>query len=396
MTSILTRRSHRTPATSRRGARGTRTSNGRKVATVQRRSPLYLLLLVAVVALCLIGVVMVLSASSVTALQDHDNTWYFFKRQLIWMGVGVAALLVTSRLPYRYWNQLAAPLLGLSFVLLVLVLIPGVGRNLNGSSRWIGVGGFSFQPSELVKFALVVYVAEILSRTDRHPTDLHRTLKPVLGVFVTAAVLLILEPDLGTTIICGVVLFAMLLAAGASYFHLGVMGSAGALAVIAASASSQYRRNRVLAFIDPWDDPLNTGYQNLQSLVAIANGGLTGVGLGASRGKWGFLPYAHNDFIFAILAEEMGLVGGGFVVLTFMAIGVAGFAVASRIRDRFASLLAVGITTWIVAQAFVNIGAVIGALPITGVTLPFISLGGTSLVITLGAVGVVLNIARES
>lgn len=365
-------------------------------ATMQPKGPLYLLLLAAIVALCLIGVVMVLSASSVTALQERGSTWFFFRRQLMWMGLGASCLVVTSKVNFRRWAKMATPFLGFSMFLLVLVLIPGVGRNLNGSARWLGYGSLSFQPSEVVKFALVVYVAELLSRPDRPMTDLKLTLKPVLLVFGATAFLLILEPDLGTAIICGAVIFAMLLAAGASYLHLAAMGTLGAIIVTFASVSTNYRRARVVAFLDPWNDPLNTGYQNLQSLVSIANGGITGVGLGASRGKWGFLPYAHNDFIFAILAEEMGLVGAAFVVLTFVIIGIAGFAVASRVHDRFGALLVVGVTTWVVAQAFVNIGAVIGALPITGVTLPFISLGGTSLVITLAAIGVVLNVAREA
>lgn len=381
MTSILTRR---------------QPTKRRPVATVQRKSPLYLLLYSAVVSLCLIGVVMVLSASSVTALQEKGSTWFFFRRQLIWMGLGSACLIITSKVNFRWWAKVSTPFLGGSVLLLVLVLIPGVGRNLNGSSRWLGVGSLSLQPSEVVKFALIIYVASLLARPDRPMTDLNRTLKPVLIVFGVVAVLLILEPDLGTAIICGAVVFAMLVGAGASYLHLGAMATLGGIMVTLASVSTSYRRARVIAFRDPWEDPLNTGYQNLQSLVSIANGGITGVGLGASRGKWGFLPYAHNDFIFAILAEEMGLVGAAFVVLTFAIIGIAGYAVASRVHDRFGALIVVGVVTWVVAQAFVNIGAVIGALPITGVTLPFISLGGTSLVITMAAVGVVLNVAREA
>ncbi len=387
MTSILTRRPQRRAAS----------RNGRRtVATVQQKSALYLMLYAAIVSLCLIGVVMVLSASSVTALQERGSTWFFFRRQLVWMVLGVACLIATSKINFRWWARVAGPFLGFSVFLLVLVLIPGVGRNLNGSSRWLGVGSLSLQPSEIAKFALIVYVASLLADPARPMTDLRRTLRPVLGVFGTVAALLILEPDLGTAIICGAVVFAMLLAAGASYLHLGAMATLGGFIVTVASISTNYRRARVVAFLDPWEDPLNTGYQNLQSLVSIANGGITGVGLGASRGKWGFLPFAHNDFIFAILAEEMGLVGGAFVVFTFAAIGVAGYAVASRVRDRFGALLVVGVITWVVVQAFVNIGAVIGALPITGVTLPFISLGGTSLVITLAAVGVVLNVAREA
>ncbi len=387
MTSILTRRQQsRRPNSQKR----------RTVATVQRKSPLYLLLLAAIISLCLIGVVMVLSASSVTALQERGSTWFFFRRQLIWMALGSACLIITSKVNFRWWAKVSTPFLGFSLLLLVLVLIPGVGRNLNGSSRWLGVGSLTIQPSEIVKFSLIIYVASLLARPDRPMTDLHRTLKPVLIVFGVVAVLLILEPDLGTAIICGAVVFAMLVGAGASYLHLGAMATLGGIMVSVASVSTSYRRARVVAFRDPWEDPLNTGYQNLQSLVSIANGGITGVGLGASRGKWGFLPYAHNDFIFAILAEEMGLVGAAFVVLTFAIIGIAGYAVASRVRDRFGALVVVGVITWVVAQAFVNIGAVIGAMPITGVTLPFISLGGTSLVITMAAVGVVLNVAREA
>lgn len=398
MTSLLFRRTHTSKRESRSHHPASRTKpDGRGPRRrAGRRGPLFLLLLLAIISLSLIGLVMVLSASSVTALQTYDDSWYFFRRQLLWMGVGGAAMAVTSNINYRFWARLATPTLVVSFTLLLLVLIPGVGRQLNGSSRWLAVGPLSFQPSEVVKFALVVFVAELLSRPGRPISNTRLTINPVLLVLGLASLLLLLEPDLGTAIILGFIVMMMLVAAGTSAIHLAMLGTAGALLVSLAAASSGYRRRRVFAFLDPWADPLDTGFQNLQSLVSVANGGITGVGLGASRGKWGFLPYAHNDFIFAILAEEMGLVGGVFVVLAFTAIGAIGLIAASRVRDRFGSLLAVGITTWIVSQAFINIGVVIGALPTTGVTLPLISLGGTSLIFTLAACGVLLNITRHA
>ncbi len=387
MTSILTR-SHPT-----RTAKGSRRAASRRSA---QPGPVFLGLLAIIIGLSFLGVVMVLSASSVTALDEYGDSWHFFRRQAMWLCIGLAAMVVTTVVDYRMWARIAKPLLLVCVALLCIVLIPQFGRNINGSSRWIAVGGFTFQPSEIVKLALIVFVADLLAKPSRPIEDLKGTVAPVLLWLGGVALLVVLEPDLGTAIISAIIVFAMLNAAGLSKTVLAGLATLGTLGAGLFAFTSSYRRERIFAFRDPWADELDTGFQNLQSLVAISNGGITGTGLGASRGKWGFLPYAHNDFIFAIVAEELGLIGGVVVVLSFLGFAIAGLIVAARVRDRFGSLLAVGITTWIVVQAFVNIGVVIGALPVTGVTLPFMSLGGTSLVLTLAACGMLLNVAREA
>ncbi len=361
-------------------------------------SPLYALLLLLGFGMSLYGLVMVLSASSSGALGGGDP-WHWFRRQALWLGAGFVVAFITSRIDYRLWRERAvAPLMGLSIVLLVAVFIPGIGINVLGSSRWVGWGSFTFQPSELAKFALIVWAADLLSRPQRSVTDLHQTVYPLLGVTCVFSALLLVEPDLGTAVLVVGIILVMLYAAGGALHHLGIItASAGAAAGILAYAAS-YRRRRLFAFSDPWADPIDVGYQTVQAGVSIANGGITGVGLGAARGKWGYVPLAHSDFIFAIVAEEFGLVGGIAVVGCFLAIGMLGYLVAHRIRqsDPFGAFLAIGITSWIVMQAFINIGAVIGVLPITGVTLPFLSAGGSSLVVTMAAYGVLLNIASHA
>ena len=376
-------------------ARARRLGPGSPEAPPQRRSRL-LALLVIVGALQVIGLVMVLSASSVISLRDYGSSWYHFNRQAAWAGVSLVALVVLSRIDYRAFRRLSTPLLVAAIALLLLVLVPGVGISVNGASRWLGVGPLRFQPSELAKLALVVWAADLLTRRSQLLGDSRATIGPVVIVVGLVAVPIVLEPDLGTAIIIGAIGTSVLYAAGVRLLPLVGLASLGAAATVALTMMRSYRRARLLAFLDPWADPLNTGYQTIQSLVGIASGGVTGVGVGASRTKWGFLPFAHTDFIFAIIAEELGLIGAVTVVMLFVAFGFVGFAIAMHSPDRFGMLLAAGITAWILTQAFVNIGAATGLLPITGVPLPFLSAGGTSLVVAMAAAGVLVNIARQS
>jgi cell division protein FtsW len=344
----------------------------------------------------LVGLVMVLSASSVTALYEYGSSWYHFKRQLLWLGLGTAAMVLVMRVDYHWWRRHTTALLAGAGALMVLVLVPGLGVNVNGSSRWLGYGFARIQPSEFAKLAVLLFVADLLARRSDRVADLHLTLKPVLVVFAAFAGLLMLQPNLGTTLILGAIVFVMLFVSGVAVRPLlGAFAAGGALAVVAATMES-YRRRRLLGFIDPWADPQNTGYQTIQSQVGISRGGIVGVGLGASRAKWGFLPFAHTDFIFAVIAEELGLIGALLVVALFVALGVAGIRTAIRAPDRYGMLLATGITAWILIQAFVNIGAVVGVLPITGVPLPFVSFGGSSLLVTMASVGLLLSVARRA
>ncbi len=354
------------------------------------------ILTAAFLSLTLFGLVMVLSASQVTSLYDSASPYSLFQRQAIWAAVGGVAFVVASRVDYRWLRPLAVPFLVLTVILLVAVLIPGVGRRINGSSRWLGVGPFVVQPGEFAKLAIVLFSADLLGRRSKqmHRPDI--TIKPVMLIVAGLSGLLLLQPKLGTTIVIAAVGVIMLFVAGARLPHLFAWTVSGAVAASIAAFGSEYRRARLLSFRDPWADPLGDGLQTIQSWIGIASGGWAGVGLGAGRAKWGFLPYAHSDFIFAIVAEELGLLGAGALVLTFALVGYLGVRAALNAPDRFGMLLAVGLTSWLLVQAFMNIAMSIGMMPITGEPLPFVSAGGSSLVTTLAAAGVLTNIAKRS
>ena len=360
-----------------------------------RPSSTFVALLGVLLALNLLGLVMVLSASSVSALDTYGSSWYVVTRQAMWMGFGIIGCVVVMRVDYHRWRRLAAPALALSGILLALVLVPGIGTSANGATRWLGWGPLTLQPSEVAKLTVLVFVADLLARRAAWMSDARATLVPVLVVMVTFGLLLMAQPNLGTTLVLGAIVLAVLYVAGTPLMPLAGLSVAGGLLATILAFAAPYRRARVMAFLDPWKDYENTGYQTIQSLVGLASGGITGTGLGQSRAKWGFLPYAHTDFIFAIIGEELGLVGALTVVALFVAFCVLGARAALLAPDRFGMLLAAGITSWFGVQAFVNIGAVIGILPITGVPLPFVSYGGTSLMINLVAAGLLLNVARQ-
>lgn len=384
-----TERSTRQPVRARRSTRPlAATSEGQRLATM-----LSLLVLV----LTIFGLVMVLSASSASSVHTFASTpFYQFKRQVVWAVLGGIGFAVTSRMDYRRFRRLATPLLGLTVVLLVAVLIPGVGRSVNGSSRWLGVGPAVFQPSEIAKFALVVFIADLLSRRSARMDRPDLTVRPIMVVVSLLSVLLILQPKLGTSLILGSVALMMLFVAGARVSTLLGWGAFGALVAAFAAYLEPYRRARLFAFVDPWADPLGKGLQTIQSQVGIASGGLLGLGLGNSRSKWGFLPEAHSDFIFAIVAEEVGLLGAGALIVAFLSLGFLGVRASLLAPDRFGTLLAAGISGWLLIQAFLNIGMAMGLMPITGEPLPFVSAGGSSLVMTLAAAGVLVSIARTA
>ncbi|MCY3617851.1 MAG: putative lipid II flippase FtsW [Acidimicrobiaceae bacterium] len=362
---------------------------------IGRRTGLFLVLFLASVSLVLLGLVMALSATAAPSLSGTDSAWSLFKSQAMWLGVGVLALLVLLRIDYHHWKRLAPMGLGVSVLLLALTAVPSVGLSANGARRWLGVGPVVFQPSELAKIAFVVFVADLLSRPDRHMEDTRATLQPVLMLTGGMAGLLMLQPHLGTTVLIVGMALTMLYFAGARFSHLLAATVVGAGLTAMLIAYSPWRRDRMLGFLDPWADPYGNGYQTLKSLHAMASGGVDGLGLGAGRAKWGFLPYAHTDFIFAVIGEELGMIGSLFVVILFVAIAAAGLGVALRAPDRFGMLLAVGVTAWILLQAALNMGAVLAIFPVVGITLPLLSFGGTSLVATLAAMGVLLNVARQ-
>ena len=369
---------------------------GRPKPKQQAVSTSFVVLLALVAVLDMIGLVMVLSSSSVQALRGGGSAWQYFGRQLMWVVVGSAVMVGTMRVDYRRWRRFAKPLLAVSLGLLVLVLVPGIGIRVSGSTRWLGFGPWRMQPSELAKAAVLLYCADLLARRSGKMGDWRMTLVPVLAAFGAVAVLVMAQPDMGTTLATGCITMTLLWVSGTRLSHMTSLVCGAAMTAFVVAVAEPYRRARMMSFLNPWKDASNTGYQAAQGLVALGSGGFFGLGLGASRAKWGYLPNAHTDFIFAIIGEELGLVGGLLVVGLFVAFAVLGVRAALRAPDRFGMLLAAGVTAWIVGQAFINIGAVIGLVPITGVPLPFISFGGSALVITMGAVGMLLNVARQA
>ena len=353
-----------------------------------------ILLLIPAALLTAIGVVEVFSASSVYAFTHFDNSFWFLERQGIYAAIGIGVLLLTARMRYAAWRRLAGPFLVVSVLLLVVALHPTAGSSVYGASRWIVVGPLTLQPSELTKLALIAFTAAVLARKEGKLDNWLHLALPLGPVVLLVAGIVMLQRDLGTTIVIVGSVLMMLFVGGAKLRHLLLTGilALGSLSFLIFGTA--YRRVRFLSFLDPWKDPLSNGYQLIQGLIALGSGGWLGVGLGASRQKWGLLPNAHTDFIFAVLGEELGLIGELVVLALFGVMIYAGIRIAVRAPDPFGRLLAAGITSWIGLQAIVNLGAVTGLLPITGVPLPFLSFGGSALIVTLGAVGVLTSIAR--
>jgi cell division protein FtsW len=350
------------------------------------------LLVLVTAALVLFGLVMVYSATSGSAALGNGNPQGYVERQTAYAIVGVVLLLVISRLDLERLRAFAPTLIVTALVLCLAVL--AVGSRINGARRWIAVGPLVFQPSELAKLALVIWTASYLSRK-RPPQTLKELGRPVgllVGVF---AVLVLVEPDLGTALTLLLVVGAILLVSGT---RLPVLASAYGLVIALAGIaawSSPYRRDRLLTFLDPWKDPTGAGLQNVQALISLGSGGIFGRGLGQGIEPLHYLPEAPTDMIFAVIGEELGLVGVTLVLMAFCAFGYAGIRLALACRDPFAKRLAAGITALVCGQAAINIAAVVGVAPLTGIPLPFVSYGGSSLVVMLGAVGVLLNIARN-
>lgn len=354
------------------------------------------MLMLLFLALTLFGLVMVLSASSVTSLYSADGSPFdIFGRQAVWAAIGAVAFVVSARIDYRWVQTITTPLLVTSIVLLVAVLIPGMGSNLNGSSRWLDIGPIVIQPAELAKLSLIVFCADLLTRRRKHILEWKLTMRPVLLVVAIFSALLLAQPKLGTPIVMATIALLMLFIAGTKLSSLSLAAGAGVLAATFFTFSADYRYRRITAFLDPWSDQFGLGRQIIQSQVGIASGGLLGVGLGASRAKWGFLPYASSDFIFTVVAEEIGLIGAAALIFAFLMIGYLGMRAAVDAPEPFGMLLAAGITCWLLVQAFLNIGMAMGQLPITGEPLPFVSAGGSSLVTTLAAAGLLTNVARR-
>lgn len=351
-------------------------------------------LFVTVLGLLSIGLIMILSASEYSALVRFGDALYFFKRQILWALLGLAAMFVTTRIDYWHWQRWAPVMLVVGFLLLVAVFIPGIGWSSHGATRWIRIGSLTLQPSELVKLCLIVFTAYGVALKGEEIRTFWRGVFPFLLLTVVAAGLILAQPDLGTAFALAGTVFVMLFAAGARIGTLGAVGLVGLAAMGAAIYVEKYRLRRFLAFLDPWKDPQGTGFHIIQSLYALGSGGLFGVGLGQGKQKYLYLPEQHTDFIFAVIGEELGFIGSCIVLGLFMIFIWRGLRIAATAPDTFGSILATGITAGIALQALINIGVVCGMLPVTGITLPMVSFGGTSLLFTLAAVGILLNISR--
>jgi cell division protein FtsW len=350
-------------------------------------------LLVLVVVLVVVGLGATQSASSAVAVNQTDDQLYFFKRQLIGVGLGTLALLITSRIPYRFYRKLAVPAFLITVGLLIAVLI--VGPEVGGARRWLPLPFVRFQPSELAKVAIVFVLAYLLERKHKLLNQFGHFIVPVAATVGVVGVLVMKQPDLGTTIVIGAAAMAVIIASDTPFKWVALLGVAVVGAVIILAFDEAYRAARIEAFLDPYADSSGSGYQVIQGYYALGNGGIFGVGLGASRARWFYLPNAHTDFIFAIIGEETGLIGGLTVLGLFVVLALAGWMVASRAPDRFGRMVAAGITVWLSFQALVNIGGVLGVLPITGIALPFVSFGSTALVVSMAAVGILVNIAQS-
>jgi len=361
----------------------------------RKRRPVDKTLPVIVALLLMMGLVTLFSATYYNA-QDSGDALSEVKKQLFGMAIGFVAMFFTSRIPYWFWgrHQVALGGLALSAVLLILVILPGVGVYINGSRRWLRLGPLSFQPSELAKYAVVLFVSLALAARGKRVRRFFSGIVPVLIAPGVAFLLILEQPNLSTAGSILIVSVILVMLAGAKWRHMAVLG-AGGLAVGAYYAwSAPYRRERLLSFTDPFAKMSDEGYQLSQSLIAFGSGGLFGMGLGSGRQKYAYLPYPESDFIFAIVGEDFGLLGCLVVILLFIALLFAGMRIALTCPDRFGCLLAAGITSMICVQAFINMGVVIGILPTTGLPLPFFSAGGTSLSITMAAVGILLSISR--
>ncbi|MEV4008183.1 putative lipid II flippase FtsW [Actinomadura sp. NPDC049753] len=367
------------------------------VGLLDRPLTSYYLVLGCSVMLLALGLTMVLSASSVKQLQATGSAYTLFQKQAMWVAIGLPGMWVASRLPVKTFRALAYPLLLLSVVALALVLVPGLGRSAGGATRWVDLGPVQIQPSELAKLALVLWGADLLARKDRlgQLTEWRPLLVPLMPGAGLLVLLVMLGSDLGTTLVLLTIFLALLWVVGApGRLFVGIAGLVCLLVSILIIVEP-YRMQRLTGFLDPSGNQLTTNYQGTQGLFAVASGGLFGTGLGEGRAKWDYLPHAETDFIFAIVGEEFGLVGTLVVLGLFGMLTYAGLRIARRVKDPFTRLAAAGATAWLVVQAIVNIGAVIGVLPITGIPLPLVSYGGSALIPTLFALGMLLAFAKR-
>ena len=340
------------------------------------------------------GLVMVFSSSSVIGLKWYKDSTYFLKRQIIWGILGIIGLFFAMNYDYKKYRRFAPLFLFISLFFLGLVLVPGIGKSVSGSRRWFKIGMFTFQPSELAKITLIIYIANYFERIDKEVRNFFNGLLPVLLVIGAVAFLILIEPDMGTAL--SIVIFSafMLIVGGVNLLHIFVLFLLSIPVITYFIFSKDYRKDRILAFLDPWKDPLGKGFHIIQSLIALGSGGILGLGLGNSKQKFFYVPGPHTDFIYSIIGEEIGFVGNMILIGGFFFLLVRGIRVALKAPDVFGSLLAFGIIVKIILEALINIGVTLSVFPVTGINLPLVSSGGSSLFFTMISIGILLNISR--
>ncbi|OGN01090.1 MAG: cell division protein FtsW [Candidatus Yanofskybacteria bacterium RIFCSPHIGHO2_02_FULL_41_29] len=354
------------------------------------------LILAITLVLLVFGLVVLSSAGIVEGQKKFGSAYYYLNHQLLGVGLGLAAMFILSKIDYKFWKKVSLLVLFLSLLLMVLVFMPSFGYGLKGATRWLNIAGISFQPSELLKLGLILYLAAWFGNRDERIRDWRYGMAPFFVVLSFAGVLLLMQPDIGTLIIISIIAIAMYFFAGSPMKHFLILSSVIVVLFAGMIAVEPYRLDRIKTFIDPGHDPRGISYQLNQSLISIGSGGVFGVGFGKSTQKFGFLPEVTNDSIFAIVAEELGFVGAGFLIGLLVWLALVMVRVANNVADKFGKLLVMGIATWIIGQAFINIAAVSGLVPLTGIPLPFVSYGGTAIVTLLAGMGIVLNVARRA
>lgn len=348
-----------------------------------------------VLTLVAFGLVMVMSSSSIVALNRGLSPWKMFFKQLMWACFGGLGMAFLFRFPYSMLRSFVFPVLVGAYGLMFLPFVPNIGVSTNGARAWVAFGPVGFQPSEFLKLALLVYCANLLGRRQKEVTDFNRTTRPVMVALIISVLLCLIQRDLGGAIVMTCIVLTVMCLAGIPMRIVNSIAGSGVLAALFLTLVTSSRRNRWTAFLNLDETKGSFGYQVWQSILSISNGGISGVGVGAGTGKWGYVPLAHSDFIFSTIAEEMGLIGVTVVIGGFLTLVVAGLRAALGAEERFGALLAGGITMWFALQAIINIGGVTGSMPVTGLTLPLISYGGSSLLVCMSAAGLLMNVARN-
>ena len=348
-----------------------------------------------ILALLVFGLIMIASAGISYSRTRFGDSYYFFKRQFFnGFLPGLVILYITQKINYNFWKKISFPLFAASIVFLILVFVPGFGSKIYGASRWVQLGTFSFQPSEMLKFSLIIYLAAWLESQREKVKDFFDGLIPFLAIIAFVGFLLIKQPDMGTLGVTIFIAMSIFFVSGSKISHMFLIGAAGVIAFFSLIKLESYRMDRFLVFLHPELDPRGVGYQINQALLAIGSGGIFGLGLGHSLQMFNYLPEPVGDSIFAIIGEELGLLGAVLLVALFVALAMRGMRIAKQAPDCFSRLVVTGVICWIIFQAFINIAAVTGLIPLTGVPLPFISYGGTSIIFLMAAAGVVLNISK--